>query len=421
MSIKSALGNKSSIKQYTWRSTILFVLLFTISFSTPTNYIPTFRTYSDPFFEQLVLWTGLFIFNLQEPFIYQLTSDSTGAYLHTFNLLIISVVIAYCWKQRHPNLNEAKLAYAFYTYVRYYLALQLFLYGFNKVFKCQFFLPEPNTLYTFVGDTPKDLLFWSTMGSSYIYTFWGGALEVLAASLLLFRKTYLIGSLFALGILSNVLAINIGFNISVKLYASFFLFLSFILILPYLPSLYAFFIHQKLVPPKIWWPAFEQHPKRLVYATVKTLSIWLILFECLIPYFEANNFNDDMQARPPFHGAYEVNSFLENDVPIPALSNFTKRWKRVFVHRRNYFIVQTMDDKMQDYKFQYNAEEQLFYLTHTGTLVEYPFRYQVTNTGDLILIGKLEGQSIEVRLKELNWRKMPLLAPNFSWTIDAIQ
>jgi hypothetical protein len=318
-------------------------------------------------------------------------------------------------------LNYDKISYAFYTYVRYYLALQLFLYGFNKVFKCQFFLPEPNTLYTLVGETPKDLLFWSAMGSSYFYTVFGGVMEVLAASLLLFRKTYLLGSLMAFGILSNVLAINLGFNISVKLYASFFLFLSFTLILPYLQSLYTFFIQQKFIKSTLWIPAFSTKKRQIQYSLIKTISIWLLLFEALVPYFQVNNFNDDAQERSLFHGAYVVTSFVENTLPIPPLSTFTKRWKRVFVHRRGYFIVQTMDDKMQDYKFQYDLATQQFSLEHTETLIEYQLEYTTTTTGNLILSGNLEGQNIQARLTTVDWKQLPLLKQDFNWTIDAIQ
>lgn len=417
----SAPNQAKKHQQYLFRSNFIFVLLFTSSFSTPTHYIPNFRIYTDPIFEQLVLWTGTFVFRIQEPFIYQLTSDSTGAFIHTFNVIILAGLGAWFWGRIQPNLNYDKISYAFYTYVRYYLALQLFLYGFNKVFKCQFFLPEPNTLYTRVGETPKDLLFWSAMGSSYFYTVFGGIMEVLAASLLLFRKTYLLGSLIAFGILSNVLAINLGFNISVKLYASFFLFLSFTLILPYLQSLHAFFIQQKFIKSSVWIPAFSTKKRRIQYSLIKTISIWLLLFEALVPYFQVNNFNDDAQERSFFHGAYVVTSFIKNEFPIPPLSTFTNRWKRVFVHRRGYFIVQTMDDQMQDYRFQYDLATQQFSLEHTGTLIEYRLEYTTTTTGNLILSGNLEGQNIQVRLTALDWKKLPLLKQDFNWTIDAIQ
>lgn len=416
----SASNQVNPYQNYFFRSTLIFVLLFTLSFSTPTRYIPSLRMYTDPIFESLVLWSGRFVFNLQEPFIYQLTSDSTGAFIHSFNLIVLAALVAWFWGRIQPNLNYEKLSYAFYVYVRYYLALQLFLYGFNKVFKCQFFLPEPNTLYTRVGDVPKDLLFWSAMGSSYFYTVFGGILEVTAASFLLFRKTYLLGSLMAFGILTNVLAINLGFNISVKLYASFFLFLSLTLIAPYFQSLYHFFIHQKFIPNKVWTPSFSTKKRRLLYSFLKTISIWLLLFEALVPYFKVNNFNDDAQERPLFHGAYTVTSFVRNELPIPALSSFNKRWERAFVHRRGYFIVQTMDDKMQDYRLRYDLESQEFHLEHSETLIEYQLKYIESTTGDLQLSGKIEGQDIQVQLRQLNWGKLPLLKQEFSWTIDAI-
>lgn len=407
--------------KYLLRSNFIFVLLFTISFSSPTEYLPSFRSYTDPIFEQLVLWSGAFIFQIEGTFIHQLTSDSLGAFIHTFNLISIALLGSWLWGQIQPKLNHSKLSYVLYTYIRYYLALQLFLYGFNKVFKCQFFLPEPNTLYTTVGETPKDLLFWSVMGSSYFYTVFGGILEVTAASLLLFRKTYLVGSLMALGILSNVLAINLGFNISVKLYAAFFLFLSLSLLLPYIPSLYAFLIHKTLVKSNIWIPSLNTHKHRTLHAFLKISVIWLLLFECLVPYFKSNNFNDDQQDRPLFHGAYAVTSFQQNNIPIPPLASFSTRWKRAFVHRRGYFIVQTMNNKMQDYQFAYDLNQHIFQLTHPIKQTMYQFNYSVSKNGDLLLEGIIEEEYVTIRLKSLEWSKLPLLDKDFHWTIDAIK
>ena len=54
----------------------------------------------------------------------------------------------------------------------------------------------------------------------------GVILQVIAASLLLFKKTRTIGILITIGILTNVVAINFSFDISVKIYATFLFFLA---------------------------------------------------------------------------------------------------------------------------------------------------------------------------------------------------
>src|SRR5205085_9499653 len=106
----------------------------------------------------------------------------------------------------------------------YYLCLQLLKYGVDKIFKNQFYLPEPNTLFTPAGMLDKDILYWSTMGTSYGYNIFLGSLEIAAALFILIKRTRLIGLLLSLGILINVTEVNFGFDISVKLFSLFLLF-----------------------------------------------------------------------------------------------------------------------------------------------------------------------------------------------------
>jgi hypothetical protein len=127
-------------------------------------------------------------------------------------------------KRKGYNLNlENKIR----PIIRYYLALILFIYGFSKVFKAQFYLPEPNLLFTTLGNLDKDILFWSTIGSSRSYSIFLGIIEIIPAMLLLFRKTSFIGSLIATGVLLHVVAINLLFYFCENLFTFFIDFSAF--------------------------------------------------------------------------------------------------------------------------------------------------------------------------------------------------
>jgi hypothetical protein len=100
----------------------------------------------------------------------------------------------------------------------------LFKYGWDKITKGQFYMPEPNTLFTPFGKLSKDIAYWSLVGSSYPYTVSLGIIEVVAALLLLFKRTQFLASLLAVVIFGQVVLINFSFDISVKLfYGSLFL------------------------------------------------------------------------------------------------------------------------------------------------------------------------------------------------------
>jgi hypothetical protein len=54
------------------------------------------------------------------------------------------------------------------------------------------------------------------------------------------------------------------------------------------------------------------------------------------------------------------------------------------------------------------------------TQANHQLNYLTSETGYLTLNGNIEGQNIQVRLTQLEVNKLPLLLPDFSWTINEI-
>lgn len=409
----------SKTQSFAIRFFLIYILLFITSFSFPHALLPDIGSWFSPFYEVLVRFTADHVFQLQRTYSAELISDSTGMYVHAFNLVFISGILAACWlysdKQKK---HEIKLFFVLQIIVRYYLAMQLLNYGFNKIFKWQFYLPEPNTLFTTVGETHRDLLYWTSMGSSYSYTFFSGFIEVFAAAFLFFRRTQLFGALLSLGILINVFMINIGFDISVKLYSAFLILLCCILIAPDAKRLFYFFFKNETLQKKTKTSLFTNEKYHRLYLSMKILVVLFLLTDSLYIYFESGNYNDDLAKRPPLHGAYEVSSFVLNGDTIEANLSDTNRWKRVFVHRRNYFVVQNMQDQMNDFMLENDTVKHVLLMTdYNGKTANY-FHYVSGNENTLLLTGKIGNQDAELILKKIDLQKQPLLVNEFSWTVD---
>jgi len=294
-----------------------------------------------------------------------------------------------------------KNLYWFSVLLRYYLSMVLLQYGFVKIFQIQFFSPEPNLLFTPMGQMSKDILYWSAMGSAPSYSLFLGILEVLAASLLLFRKTYLLGAIASFGIMLNVLAVNLSFGISVKLFSAFLLLISLLLILPQAKRLWNFFIAGKEVGKKSFQLSFAKTQFRQVHYGIKAIVIIWLFISCLSWQSQVN----ELTQTPPLHGAYEV---LEmNKVPQSE-----ERLKRVFIHSKGYFITQNEQDEFEDYKLGY-GENMIFVSQFLGSST-FPFRYEHSPQGGLVLIS----EEIEISLRAIPIGEMPLLQDDFSWTID---
>ncbi len=336
-------------------------------------------------------------------------SDSLGLYLHCCVLLVIAVLAGMILHTKQPS---QKIRYAVHVGATYYLAYVLLCYGLNKLFKWQFYLPEPNTLFTPIGQASPDLLFWSTMGASYPYTIFSGMIEVLPALLLFFRRTRLLGGLIALGVLLNIAAINVGFNISVKLFTGFLLLLSFIVLTPYNSLLKGLLLNNAAKLPSFSPPHFNH--KFWLYALIKTVVIGWLAADAMAQYVSSGNYNDDKALRPPLHGAYSVETLVKNGDTLQPLLTDSFYIKRVFVHRRGYFIIQKMNDAMYDYKLRSNPHELHLHNYYIDKPAGF-FTVQQTDSNTLHLYGLFEGDTLSLNLKKYNLEALPLLQPRFDW------
>jgi hypothetical protein len=292
----------------------------------------------------------------------------------------------------------------------WYIAFILLKYGFDKVFKQQFYLPEPNILYSTFGSLTKDTLFWSTIGTSHSYNVVSGIIEVLTALLIMLRPTRVLGFCVATGVLVNIVLINFSFDISVKTFSVFLLAVVVLNVYPYLKTLYAFFVDHKKV--------------QLSTPLQKPINQWVgivagIALVCytLLPNVLTGTYNDDNTQRPPLHGAYQITRFLMGKDSLPA-GNFP--YKRVFVHRNNYLIFEQANGKMADYFFTLNPiTQQLNLQDYSKNKVTVGYIYNLKT--QILQLQFNNTQHWFIEAKALDWKALPALQNNWHFTVDGVK
>ena len=342
-------------------------------------------------------------------------SDFVSMYILVLLLAVFSILLSIClqwltiWKQKREQIlsliNSVIVAY---------LTVQLLKYGLDKVFKNQFYLPEPNILFTPLGNVNKDLLYWSSMGTSTFYSVFLGIAEVLAALFLFFRRTRVAGLLLAVFLFINIVAINFAFDISVKLFSLFLLYLSLLLLTPYFRFIWRFFFSGQKVTSGISIQPNFFRAKQFVYGFLKCLLAGFIIWESVFPYIKSGNWIGDKAMKPLLHGAYKV---VEVSTPMDSAKS-ELRLKNFFIHKDGYLIFQNEQDQMQDYRLHYDSTGKNLLLTDYN-MQQMRVTYQFI-PADSILTLQLTVNGIENKIKGkvIDWTKMPAIQKGFHWTVD---
>ncbi|MES2485175.1 MAG: hypothetical protein V4581_04400 [Bacteroidota bacterium] len=325
------------------------------------------------------------------------SSDTRSLLLLLIFLGIISCSAAFFLKKKQPE-----ILWVCKTVTLYFLAYVLLKYGLDKVFCRQFYQPAPNILYTPFGNLDKDILFWSTIGTSPTYSIITGSIEVLAALLLFFRRTRTVGLLLALAALIQVVIINFSFDISVKIFSVLLTAMALYLLAPQLKSMYNFLVLQKMaLLPQL----FQVNMPVYIKMGVKFFVIGLMLIETL-----SSQFFDE--APNPLTGAYEVTEYtLEGKIQNPRNTLI----RRIFIHPKNYIILQKTDDTMTDFHFEHILQKKLLLLSDViGNTYEVYYKQE----GKSMVFSFSDGR--RVTTTPLPWQQLPALQNKFHFFVDEI-
>lgn len=273
------------------------------------------------------------------------SGDTRFDYVRVALLGCVALLLAVCWSlldRRGRTLPAAHVIV--HTYVRYLLAVTMLAYGFHKVWPLQFGALDDERLFgTYGGSSPMHLL-WTFMAASPAYTIFGGASEVLGGALLLFRRTTLLGALVSAAVLTNVVMLNLCYDVPVKLYSTHLLVLALFLAARDGNRLLALFVLDR--------PTAPARPRRA------PLPAWgLAVLElavagwCLWQPIAASRqawASTRAQARTPLEGIWEVREFA-HELPADAAPAPGRAWQRISFSRHG-FAVLTRQDGSKEYR-----------------------------------------------------------------------
>jgi hypothetical protein len=118
----------------------------------------------------------------------------------------------------------------------YYVSYTLILFAIVKILGIQFRVKNFEE-YTQLRDLGNFQLAWAFFGRSYTYNLFLGIIEIIAASLILFKRSRLIGLLLSLGIYTNIVLIDFEYEVNALHHAVIEFIIILIWLYPYLNDL----------------------------------------------------------------------------------------------------------------------------------------------------------------------------------------
>lgn len=349
-----------------------------------------------------ISWSYLWIAGQEAPHV-AVFSDSLSFYLLLGWLFVLAACLVPLFRYRYPTRWSSWQTWML-LFVRIYLALHLARYGLAKLMKTQFYLPEPNTLYTPIGELAPDLALWSALGTSATYNIVTGLMELICAIALMVPRFFRLASLFSVLLLAQIVLLNWSFDISVKGFSSLLLIMALILSMPGWRVLFNQFVSSgERSSSHAGWTILSWTRMQQVVFGVGCLFVFVELFWTA----KAHQFQwDDWAERPPLHGAYQVQGDSSQASP----------YTHVFVHRRGYLILRDTSGRDQRFPLLVDtAVKRYYWQLPAGTWQSGQYQWQ--DSGRFLMFKPAPGID-SIRASALNWRALPLLQRPLHLTID---
>jgi hypothetical protein len=397
-----------------------FLYFATYIFFTPNNELPIVNILYDGInnlLHRFIPWFAQHIFRYSKPIT--IFTNGSGDTTYDYMLWFFGITLTFAGTIIWTGLDRKRKDYnALYYWIRvlirYYLFYTMISYGFFKVPKVQFPYPGLNRLVEPYGDSSPMGLAWTYMGYSTSYNFFTGCAELLAGFLMLSRKTTTIGALVCLGVMTNVFAINMGYDVPVKLLSFNTVLMCLFLLGKDIQRLTNFFILNKVAPPSDL--SFPHFTKKLRYSLlgIKLLIVvslvWLTVSDSW-SYYKLVNYSP----KPPLYGIYYPETFLRNNVPVPPLQTDTTRWKRLIIPSKGYADIRFMNDSSRSFHFKIDTLTRTALLySYADTLNKSRFNYAL-DSPYLTLAGKMGSDSVFIKLKRFDEKGFRLVGRGFRW------
>jgi uncharacterized membrane protein YphA (DoxX/SURF4 family) len=354
-----------------------------------------------------IVWTAVHVFRLPTPSTAPSGSgDKTVDWVLSFCILVVSIFGVALWSildRRRPNYTT--LHKWFYVFLRFAVGSQFLTYGSMKLVPLQMPSPSLVRLVEPYGNFAPMGVLWSSIGAAPAYEMFVGAAELLAGILLFFPRTALLGACIALADAVEIFALNMTYDVPVKLFSFHLILMSLILLAPELSRIARLFLTDRAVPPSTRAPLFRTTRANRIALVVQVAFALLLIG------------NNAWEARQNWYqyGGGAPKSPLYGIWNIDPVSTGAEGFRRIIFDRPQGASLQRTDDTVVNYGAAID--------TKTGNVVltkqrdqNWKANLKFTRVGaDRLLLDGMIDRPVHFQLALVDRNKFLLVNRGFHW------
>jgi uncharacterized membrane protein YphA (DoxX/SURF4 family) len=343
------------------------------------------------------------------------SGDRTTDYLIILALAMVGALVTAVWTAVDRRSRAyPRLADGLQICLRYMLFFTMLSYGMSKVFLGQFPFPSPARLAQPIGATSPMGLLWTFVGSSPAYSIFNGAAELLGGVLLLWRRTATLGALVLVGVLTNVVVLNLCYDVPVKQFSIHLLAFTLVVLAPDARRLANVLLLNRPTTPRPprrpWrWRWLER---------ARPFAPGLLLLWLLFPFaLRALSGPEAPTDTAAFAASFEVESFEVDGAERPPLATDPLRWRALHAHRRGVVVIEMMNGTRSRLQMAIDTGAHQLVLTplaKDGT-PDYRMSYRWIDPQHLALEGTAGSARLKVALAARRTDDHLLVSRGFHW------
>jgi hypothetical protein len=364
----------------------------------------------------IVEWTASHVFHITRPLvIFSGSGDKVFDWVQVFCLLVVALAGSAVWSLlATSDVSYDRLDGWFRVFLRFALGSTMVSYGLSKVIPGQMPAPALTQLLEPFGNFSPMGVLWSSIGASPAYESFTGCAEVLAGVLLFVPRVSLLGALVALADAVEIFALNMTYDVPVKLLSFHLILISLWLLAPDAKRLANVLVLNRAAAPRL--ESFWKTARAARVALIAQVAFGAYLFLLSLGYNVLRASASVGAPRSPLYGIWIVDEMAMDGTVRSPLVNDYERWRRVVFPSAGRMVFQRMDDTFVYYRAGVDEVKHVVALTlapgqPTSALLTYerPARERLT------LDGNMNGHRVHMALRLFDDQQFLLKSRGFHW------